>query len=76
MKYQWVCHLKKLIEEKGVTQRELSAETGISTSTITRLNNNFFNRIDLPTLIKLAEYFDIQSGDELFECVIIQEDGK
>lgn len=73
MKYQWICHLKKLTEEKGVTQRELSEATGISTSTITRLNNNFFNRIDLPTLIKLAEYFQVKSGDELFECVVSDE---
>ena len=73
MKYQWVCHLKKLIEEKGVTQRELSAATGISTSTITRLNNNFFNRIDLPTLVKLAEYFNIKSGDELLECIVSEK---
>ena len=76
MKHSWVCRLNELMEKRGITQRDLSFETGISASALSRLQNNNFLRMDLNTLNTLADYFEIKSGDELFECVITQEDGK
>ena len=74
MKHVWVSHLSELMEKHKITQRDLSAETGVAATTISRLQNNYFSRVDLETLSKLADYFDIKSGDELFECVITQEE--
>lgn len=62
------------MEKKQITQRELSEQTGIAATTLSRMSNNYFYRVDIETLAKLANYFEIKSGSELFECVITQDE--
>lgn len=68
--YMWKCNLRSLMESKGITQRELSAQTGVASTTISRMCNNHLNRIDIGILTTFAKFFDIQDGAELFELVI------
>ena len=72
-KYTWVSNFKVLLESKGVTQKEVGEATGISVSTLSKIQNNHFSRIDVNTLSKLAYYFQIDSGEELFKCIVEEE---
>lgn len=71
------CRLAALIDEKNLrlsdlgqssdrlTQRKLAAATGIATTTINRLYNNDFDRVDVRTLETLCNYFGCEVGDLL-----------
>lgn len=72
-KRYWVCHLDRLMAKHNLTQTDLKEQTGISTSTISKIQNHYSTRIDLNTLNTLASYFEIESENELLEC-IIEED--
>ena len=55
--------LKNLIEsareEKGISQRELAKETGISRSTLNDLINGKIKKVDIDALRKIAETLDM-----------------
>jgi putative transcriptional regulator len=55
---------KEFSENRKLTYRTISKETGISTTTLTKYINQG-GGIDPGTLEKLCEYFDCQPGDLL-----------
>lgn len=63
--------LKSLIEEKEITEnrkityRDIAAEAGVSTNTLTQMANQSMAQIGLVTINKLCKYFDCQPGDLL-----------
>lgn len=61
------CRLAVLMAEKDprLTQRRLSRETRLSVTTVNRLHNNDFERIDTATVNTLCNYFGCDVG-ELF----------
>ena len=72
------CRLRELIATKGridghrLKYTDIVAETGISTTTLTRLANDRSDRVAIGTIDKLCAYFNVQPGD-LF---IYVEDGE
>ena len=46
-----------------INQTELKSATGLAGTTINRLYNNTFTRVDTTTLVKLCEYFDCEIAD-------------
>ena len=58
------------MEKRGITQRQLSEETGIAVTTIGRMCNNYISRIDLANLATLAKYFEVKEEREILELVI------
>jgi len=61
------CRLAVLMAEKNpqLTQRQLSRETGLSTTTINKLFTNKFDRVDVNTLETLCNYFGREVGELL-----------
>jgi putative transcriptional regulator len=61
------CRLAVLMAEKDprLTQRRLSKETKLSVTTVNRLHNNDFERVDTATINTLCNYFGCDVG-ELF----------
>ncbi len=69
------CRLASLIDErnlklsesgqtaKRLNQRRLVEETGIAATTLNRLYNNDFTRIDVKTVETLCNYFKCEIGD-------------
>lgn len=59
------CRLAVLMAEKDprLTQRQLSRETGLSVTTVNRLHNNEFERVDTSTVNTLCNYFSCNVGD-------------
>ena len=72
------CRLRELMAIKGrvdgrrVNYANIVAETGVSTTTLTRLANDRSDRIAIDTIDRLCAYFNVQPGD-LF---IYVEEGK
>ncbi len=61
-----ICHLKRILNKKGISQTKLSKDTGIRPQAVTDLCNNRYIYINLMTLHKLCIYLDVTPG-ELFE---------
>ncbi|NEP00893.1 MAG: helix-turn-helix transcriptional regulator [Symploca sp. SIO2E9] len=59
------CRLAVLMKEKdpGLTQIRLAEHTGIAPSTIGRLHNNRFTRVDKATIERLCKYFQCNLED-------------
>lgn len=59
--------LEKLMEERGVTYREVSEGAGVSTNTLYKMVKKApvkdMNSIGLDTIDRLCAYFDIEPGD-------------
>ncbi|MEB3828857.1 helix-turn-helix domain-containing protein [Phormidium sp. CCY1219] len=64
-----ICHLDELMQQRGLTQQQLSEETGIAPAGIRAYQHNSFRRIDRDTLATIAGYFKLRSLDELFTFV-------
>ncbi|MBD2409495.1 transcriptional regulator [Nostoc calcicola FACHB-389] len=62
-----VCKLNSIIKTKGISQIRLSEETGIAKTSINRLCQNKFTRVDNHTLEVLGDYFKLASLSELLE---------
>lgn len=62
------CKLAVLMAEKDpqLSQRQLSRETGLSTTTVNKLFTNRFDRVDCETVETLCSYFNCGIG-QLFE---------
>ena len=52
--------LENLIQEKNITQKQLSAELHIAPTTVNGYVNNY-REPDFDTLVRLAQYFDVSS---------------
>ena len=63
------CRLRELMATKGrvegrrVNYANIVGETGISTTTLTRLANDRSDRIAIGTIDRLCAYFKVQPGD-------------
>jgi putative transcriptional regulator len=61
--------LKKLLEQRNMTQKELSEETGISRTILSEFSNGTRSSINKKLTIQLMQYFGLTSLDDLFEYV-------
>lgn len=71
------CRLAVLMAEKDprLTQRQLSRETRLSVTTVNRLHNNGFERVDIMTVNTLCNYFGCDVG-ELFVMRVVNADNR
>lgn len=58
-------HLRELLAQRGMTQVELEARTGLAFTTINRLVQEHTERIDLNTLDALCSALGCRVGDIL-----------
>ena len=56
---------KRRETRRRITYDVISAQTGLSTSTLTRLANDKEERVAINTLDRLCAFFDCQPGDLL-----------
>lgn len=61
------CKLEKVLEEKGMTVKELSKLTGISVKTLNKYKENNIKRITFKTLNLLCQYLHCNTNDILAE---------
>jgi putative transcriptional regulator len=66
--------LPDLMRKKGLDQKTLAAQTGLSPTTVGKLYRNHFDRIDNHTVTTLCKYFGLRKLDDLIELVWEQED--
>jgi putative transcriptional regulator len=57
--------LRELLEDRGLTQTELQARTGLAYSTINDLYNNKPRRVELDTIDVLCDVLNCGVGDLL-----------
>ncbi|OZQ66542.1 helix-turn-helix domain-containing protein [Paenibacillus odorifer] len=57
------CRLGDIMKERGLTNKEVVALTGVSRNTITSLAANATKRIDYDTLAGLCKGLDVTPGD-------------
>lgn len=57
--------LKAFREKNGVSQAELAEKTGLSRTTISKIENNEEVNVNTQTIAKLAEFFNV-SPSEIF----------
>lgn len=71
------CKLAVLMAEKDVklTQQKLAKDTGLGSSTVNRLFNNTFDRVDRGTVETLCKYFECEVG-QLFVLREVVDDKK
>ena len=71
------CKLRILMaaEDPPVTQAQLAQDIGAGPSTINRLYNNTFKRVDAETVEKICHYFNCEISD-FFELKIPLTKGK
>jgi putative transcriptional regulator len=62
-----ICKLSELMSAKGINQKQLSIETGLSPTTISKLYRNQLDRFDKKTILTLCKYFECKSVNELIE---------
>lgn len=60
-----VCHLKRVLNKRGISQTKLSEDTGIRPQAVTDMCNNKFIYINLTTLHKLCTYLAVTPGELL-----------
>lgn len=61
-----VCNLDEIMQSHGISQMELSQETGLSASVIRSYQRNSARRWDAGTIKALIAYFQLNSLDDLF----------
>jgi putative transcriptional regulator len=55
--------LKEVLEQRGVTSRELAEQLGLSANAISEISRMKVRSMNLETLRKICEYLDCQPGD-------------
>jgi len=55
--------LKEIMDERGLSFRQVSAEAGVSTSTLHKMHKNKMSMVGVDVIDRLCEYFDIEPGD-------------
>ncbi len=58
-----VCHLDRLIEERGITGAALAEQVGITPVNLSVLRNNRAKAVRFTTLVALCRALDCQPGD-------------
>jgi putative transcriptional regulator len=61
-----LCRLQDIMEERKISQKQISQITKIRTQTIANLRNNKIKQIPVDVAEKLCEFLDCNIGD-LFE---------
>jgi len=59
--------LKDLYEERGITQKRVSEDTGIRASTLSGLANNLRTSWDVEILERLMVYFELSDIHQMIE---------
>lgn len=67
------CHFSRLLGERKLKVAQVSRDTGINRTTLTRLYYETVDRVELDLVEVLCAYFDIGVGD-LFERVVTAPD--
>ncbi len=62
-----ISKLPKLMDSRGLDQKTVAAETGLSPTTVGKIYRSQFNRIDNHTIKTLCLYFGLKSISELIE---------
>ena len=62
-----ISKLPKLMESKGLDQKTLAAQTGLSPTTVGKVYHAQFNRIDNHTVKTLCLYFGLKTISELID---------
>lgn len=62
-----ISKLPKLMASRGLDQKTLAAETGLSPTTVGKIYRNQFNRIDNHTVTTLCMYFGLKTISDLIE---------
>ena len=57
--------LNQILENKGISQNQMSKDTGISVTTLRNLNHSRTTRISFEVLEKICQYLDCNVGDIL-----------
>lgn len=55
--------LKEMREAHGMSQAELAEKTGLSRTTISKIENNEEVNINTLTIVKICEVFDVQPSE-------------
>lgn len=58
---------KAFREARKITLRVIATETGLSIGTVHRFSNNQLDKVYFGTILKICEYFNVKSLDEMFE---------
>jgi DNA-binding Xre family transcriptional regulator len=61
--------LDRLMTARGLSNVQLSADTGLAMSTIAAIRGDRAKQLDLRTITKLMVYFDMQVLSELVDVV-------
>lgn len=70
MKYAIKMRLKELLNERGITQKELSEKTGIRESTISEICRNSKTVMNFKHIVKIAEVLEIQDIREIIDLKV------
>ncbi len=62
-----ISKLPKLMESKGLDQKTLAAQTGLSPTTVGKVYRGQFNRIDNHTVTTLCLYFGLKTISDLID---------
>lgn len=68
----FLSNLNALMKNKGITKKELAQVLGVSPSTITMWFTRGYKNVNLSTVIKISNYFEI-TIDELVNGIIEEE---
>lgn len=66
---EMICKLPELMTARNLTQKQVSTDTGLSPTTISKLYRNQLDRFDKNTLLTLCQYFNCKSINELIEII-------
>lgn len=55
--------LKELREERGISQEKLAEMTGLSRTTLSKIENNEEVNVNTRTIVKIADVFDLNPSD-------------
>lgn len=55
--------LKELREERGISQEKLSEMSGISRTTLSKIENDEEANVNTRTIAKLADVFEVEPSD-------------
>ncbi|PET70076.1 transcriptional regulator [Bacillus sp. AFS001701] len=59
--------LKEALDQRNITQKQLSEMTGLRPAAISQLCNNFVQRISIEHIEKISEALEITDTNELLE---------
>lgn len=68
--------LKKILEQRDLTQLDISQATGIRPNAISNLCRNYVDRLTIEHLERICEELNISDMNELIEIIDIPEENK